>query len=87
MRFEAAVDVMPRKEISDPQGQTIERALPGIGFNGIESVRVGKRINLVISAATQDEARATLDEACRTFLTNPAIEEFDITLTELEPVG
>ncbi len=51
MKFEVAVHVMPKEGISDPQGQTIERALPTQGFAGIEGVRVGKRIEFVIVPA------------------------------------
>ncbi|HVS68404.1 MAG TPA: phosphoribosylformylglycinamidine synthase subunit PurS, partial [Mycobacteriales bacterium] len=40
------VDVMPKPEILDPQGQAIVRALPGLGFDGVASVRQGKRFEL-----------------------------------------
>ena len=51
VRFAVGVDVMPRDGISDPQGQTIERALPSLGFADVHDVRVGKRIELVVEAA------------------------------------
>ena len=41
---------MPKEGIADPQGQTIERALPSQGFSGIDGVRVGKRIEFWIEA-------------------------------------
>lgn len=87
MRFAVAVDVMPKEGISDPQGQTIERALPGLGFRGLSHVRMGKRIELVVEAEDEASARALLDDACRRFLANPVIEEFRISLTALEAIG
>ncbi|MGH2706252.1 MAG: phosphoribosylformylglycinamidine synthase subunit PurS [Actinomycetota bacterium] len=83
MRFAVAVDVMPKEGISDPQGQTIERALPGLGFRGMHHVRMGKRVELVVEADDEAAAEAMLDDACRRFLANPVIEEFHITLEEI----
>lgn len=81
MRFAVAVDVMPKQGISDPQGQTIERALPGRGYEGISAVRVGKRITFEIEAADETSARAVVDAACQRFLTNPIIEDFEVHIT------
>lgn len=83
MRFAAAVDVMPKAGISDPEGATIERALPSRGFSEITDVRVGKRIELVVEASSEDEAHRVLSRACEEFLTNPIIEEFHFTLKAL----
>ncbi|MEO7803704.1 MAG: phosphoribosylformylglycinamidine synthase subunit PurS [Actinomycetota bacterium] len=80
MKFHASIDVMPRTEISDPQGQTIERALPGIGFESVEEVRVGKRITLTVTAEDEQEARNILNGACERFLANPVIEDYEIHL-------
>ncbi len=80
MRFAASIDVMPKEGISDPQGQTIEQALPMLGLEGIRQVRVGKRIELELEAADEGAARSIVDEACHRFLANPVIEQFDISL-------
>ena len=80
MKFAVAINVMPRSEISDPQGQTIENALPGLGFEAMTSVRVGKRITLVLDAPDRDTAETLATKACETFLTNPIIEEFEIQI-------
>ncbi len=86
MRYSAAINVMPRSEISDPQGQTIEHALPGLGFEEMTSVRVGKRITLSLEAPDVQTAEARLTKACETFLTNPIIEKFEIQV-EVAPEG
>ena len=44
MIFDCHVDVQLRPGIADPQGSTIERSLPTLGFDGIDGVRVGKSI-------------------------------------------
>ncbi len=82
-RYLAKVDVMPKDGISDPQGQTIERALPALGLKGIGSVRVGKSISLQIDAADEDDARRRVDEVCARLLANPVIESFDVVVLPL----
>jgi phosphoribosylformylglycinamidine synthase PurS subunit len=74
--FEVAVDVMPKEGISDPQGQTIERALPAQGFEGIAGVRVGKRIEFSLEAPDRAAAERILERVCSDFLSNPIIEDF-----------
>ncbi len=79
-RFIAKVDVMPKQGISDPQGQTIERALPALGLEGISSVRVGKSISFQIDASDEDEARKRAGEVCDRLLANPVLESFNLVV-------
>lgn len=74
-RFEALVEVKLRPGISDPQGATIEKALPALGFDSISGVRTGKAFRLTVEAADEAAARAQVDDLCRRFLTNPVIED------------
>jgi len=83
--FEALVEVRLRPGISDPQGTTIERALPALGFSGISSVRTGKAFRLQVEAADESDARARVEELCRRFLTNPVIEDAEIRLNPASP--
>ena len=83
MRFEAMVEVSLRPGIADPQGATIERALPALGFEAISGVRAGKAFRFVVEAPDEAAARGRVDELCRRFLTNPVIEDSAVTL---EPV-
>jgi phosphoribosylformylglycinamidine synthase PurS subunit len=87
MRFEALVEVRLRPGIADPQGQTIERALPALGFRGIGDVRTGKAIRLVVEATDEPAARSTVEDLCQRFLTNPVIEEAVISLAPAVPAG
>ncbi len=81
MRFRVSVNVMPRSEISDPQGQAVERTLPGIGFQGFTRVRIGKRINFALEAADKGAAEAEVSSACERLLANPVIEEFEFEIS------
>jgi len=83
MRFAAHINVMPRAEISDPQGQTVERTLPAIGFEGISEVRVGKRITFTVEAPDEDAARSIAASASEKLLANPVIEDFELELSAL----
>jgi phosphoribosylformylglycinamidine synthase len=73
--FDVLVEVTLRPGIADPQGQTIERSLPALGFDGVQGVRVGKAIRFSIDAADEAEARTRVEELCQRFLTNPVIED------------
>lgn len=78
--YHALVEVRLRPGIADPQGATIERALPALGFDRIREVRTGKAIRLLIDAPDEVSARQQVDELCRRFLANPVIEETLVTL-------
>jgi phosphoribosylformylglycinamidine synthase subunit PurS len=64
--------IRPKDGILDPQGQTVERALPALGFDGVSNVHVGRMVELTI----EDESR--LPEICEQLLTNPLIEDYEI---------
>jgi len=61
--------------VLDPQGRAVHHALEGLGFEGIEDVRVGRLIELEVAADTSD---AALDEMCRKLLANQVIENYRI---------
>lgn len=80
MKFQARVDVMLKPGISDPQGLTIERALPALGYTHVEGVRVGKRIDLTLEADSEEDARARVSEMCERLLANTVIESYEVTI-------
>jgi phosphoribosylformylglycinamidine synthase len=83
MRFEAHVEVTHRPGILDPAGATVERALPALGWANVSQVRIGKSIRLEIDAPDAVTATAQVDEMCRRVLTNPVIEDYELSLQEL----
>jgi phosphoribosylformylglycinamidine synthase len=86
MLFSVLVETRLRPGIADPQGATIERSLPHLGFDGIRGVRVGKAIRFELEAPDEAAARAHADEVCQRFLINPVIEDADVTLSVVEVV-
>ena len=72
MSVRKRVLIRPKEGILDPQGQTVERALPALGFDGVSNVHVGRMVELTI----EDESR--LPEICEQLLTNPLIEDYEL---------
>ena len=64
--------IRPKAGILDPQGQAVERALPALGFTGVENVHVGRLVELDVNDAAQ------LPSMCERLLTNPLIEDYEI---------
>ena len=85
MRFDVHVEVRLRPGVADPQGSTIERSLPALGFDGVSGVRVGKSIRFAIDAADEASARAEVDDMCQRFLTNPVIEDAFVEVAAVAP--
>ena len=80
--MKAKVYITPKAGILDPQGLTIERSLPALGFEGVSNVRVGKYIELELPGGGDADAGDKLDRMCRKLLTNPIIEDFEYELIE-----
>ena len=76
--MKARVLIRPKEGILDPQGKAVERALPALGFDGIEHVRVGRMVEL------EADDGADLDALCRKLLANPLIEDYEI-MTNVPP--
>jgi phosphoribosylformylglycinamidine synthase len=69
------VDVMLKREILDPQGQAVERALPELGLRGVSGVRIGKHVELDVD---RGDPEATARQVAEALLANPVIEEFTV---------
>jgi phosphoribosylformylglycinamidine synthase subunit PurS len=83
MSFHVHVRVMPRAGLLDPQGQAVEHALSALGFSEAGPVRVGRAIELHVSAPTKDEAMSRARQMCDKLLANPVTEDY---LLEVEDV-
>ena len=80
MKFSCRVTVMLKPGIADPQGQTIERALPALGYGGVDGIRVGKHIELSVEATDEADARRRVGEMCERLLANPVIESYEVSI-------
>lgn len=80
MKFRAEINVMPLKALLDPQGKTVTNSMKNIGLPEIDNVRIGKHIHLELEAASKDEARKKVEEACKKLLSNPIMESFEFEI-------
>ncbi len=74
--MKARVLIRPKEGILDPQGQAVKRALPALGFAGVEEVRVGRVVELEVKDAS------LLDAMCQKLLANPLVEDYEIQLVD-----
>jgi phosphoribosylformylglycinamidine synthase PurS subunit len=81
----ASIDVMLKPLVNDPQGLAVRDGLGHLGFDGVRSVRVGKRIEVTVEAADRSAAESLVTEICQKLLSNPIIEDFTFELTEISP--
>lgn len=82
MKFQAEIDVMPKKEILDPQGKAVTGSMKNLGLSEIHNVRIGKHISLEIEAANKEAAHAQVDQACKSLLANLIMESYSFELKE-----
>ncbi len=78
--YRVLVEVSLKAGIADPQGATIERSLPTLGYTGVDDVRVGKAIRFTLEADDEAAARVEAEELCLRFLANPVIEDATVEI-------
>ena len=82
MRFRVQVVVTLKDGLLDPQGKTVEGALPTLGWENVSGVRVGKDIEMVVDAPDDAAARTQVEEMSQRFLSNPVIEDYRVVAVE-----
>ncbi len=80
--YRYAVNVLPKPGILDPQGRAVEQSLPHLHVSNVSAVRVGRRVELTVSAGSEAEARQTVDHLAGELLSNPLIEAYTVELLE-----
>ena len=80
--MKARVHITLRNSILDPQGNAIMGALGGLGFEGVNSVRQGKVIELDLAETDAGKARESIEEMCKKLLANPVMENYEIELVD-----
>lgn len=84
MKFLAEIDIMPQKEILDPQGKAVTGSLQKIGLGAIQNVRIGKHISLEIEVSNLEEASSKTEEACKKMLANLIMETYTVSIKQLD---
>ena len=82
MNFRAEIDVMPLKELLDPQGKAVAHGLQKLNFDGVADVRIGKHITIKVNAASKEEATAQVENACKKLLANPIMEGYKFEIVQ-----
>lgn len=82
MDYSVIVDVTLRAGIADPEGATIERALPALGVQGVRAVRAGKSFRMTVEADSEAAAIATATVLAQRLLSNPVMEDSHVRLGE-----
>jgi len=81
--FRAEIDIMPHKELLDPQGKAVAASLQKLHFEGVEDVRIGRHITIKLKAKNKEEAAAHVEEACKKLLANAIMEGYSYELHEV----
>lgn len=84
MNFIAEIDVMPLKEILDPQGKAVKLGLDNLGIDQVADVRIGKHIVMQITATSEAEAKEKVETACKKLLANLIMEDYVYELREAD---
>jgi phosphoribosylformylglycinamidine synthase PurS subunit len=84
MNYSVFVEVSLRPGIADPEGATIERALPALGFEGVSDVRAGKSFRLTVAANSGNEALERAEQLADRLLSNPVIEQSVVRIDSFE---
>jgi phosphoribosylformylglycinamidine synthase PurS subunit len=82
MNFAVRIDVTHLPGVLDPQGATVERALPALGYSNVGAVSIAKTIRLQLDAESEAAALAQVDEMCHKLLANPVIERYTVEIAQ-----
>lgn len=80
MSYSVHINVMPLKELLDPQGKAVLGGLNNLGLSSVDDVRIGKHITLQVNAASKEEAMRVADEAAKKLLANAVMEYYEISV-------
>lgn len=76
----ARIHITLKKDVLDPQGKVIANSLSNLGFEGIQSVRQGKYIEIMLDGNDKNTATTKLNEMCEKLLANLVIEDYSVEI-------
>lgn len=82
-KYQAHIYVTLRPSVLDPAGTAVQSGLRHMGYENVEQVRIGKYIELRLTAADEDKARQQLDRMCNQLLANPVVENYRFDFIEV----
>ncbi|EKV03914.1 phosphoribosylformylglycinamidine synthase subunit PurS [Leptolyngbyaceae cyanobacterium CCMR0082] len=78
--YQAQVYVTLRPSVLDPAGTAVRSGLEHMGYDNVTQVRIGKYIEVSLTADSEEAANEQLDRMCDQLLANPVIENYRIEL-------
>jgi phosphoribosylformylglycinamidine synthase len=81
MKYTAHINIMPLRELLDPQGKAVTGILHNLGLAQISEVRIGKHITLQVEAGSEQEAQTAAEDACRKLLANGVMEAYEVNIS------
>ena len=82
MKFVAEIDIMPHKELLDPQGKAVVNNLSHLDLSGVTDVRIGRHVSMTLDAASETDARSKVETACQKLLANLIVETYHFELKQ-----
>lgn len=82
--FRITVEVFFKKSVLDPQGAAVERALKSYGEKDIQSVRVGKTVEILVDGSDIEAARARANDWADKLLANPIMETYTVSVEPIQ---
>jgi len=80
MKFIAEIDIMPHRELLDPQGKAVVNNMKHLDLTGIHDVRIGRHVSMTLDANSETEARQKVDTACQKLLANLIMETYSFSI-------
>lgn len=87
LKYHARIYVTLRPSVLDPAGVAVQSGLKHMGYENVEQVRIGKYIEVTLTAESEDVARQQLDIICDRMLANVVIENYRFELTEVSALA
>lgn len=78
--MKAKIFIKYKDGILDPQGKVTGKALNSIGINGINSLTIGKYIEMEFGEVSKDEANQIANESCKKLLVNPNTQTYSFEI-------
>jgi len=82
--FLVKIYVQLKKDILDAQGKATKKALESLGFEGVQDVRIGKEIRILLDGRDISEVSEKVRQMCDKLLINPVMEDYDFKIMEVE---
>ncbi len=83
MKYKALINIMPHKELLDPQGKTVKKNMSHIDIDGVDDIRIGKRVEMILDAKDTKDAASKVETACKKLLANVIMESYEYSISEL----